>query len=143
MKAQLTALALACFLGACSTVAPTPGAPASLIFSGTGPCADCPGIATELSLWREGGPYADMGHFTLRESYVGRSAAPLLSKGSWTVLRGDAEDENATVYEIDPDKGAPRYFLKQAENSILPLDSKLKRIPSVMDLSLKLLHSSN
>lgn len=82
------------------------------IFQGKLPCADCPGINTVLTLTQEG-KYIDIGHFTLKETYLERSVKPLETRGEWTVIKGTAQNDDAVVYELSPEGSKqPRYFLK-------------------------------
>jgi len=46
------------------------------------------------------------------------------TKGEWTVLRGDATDENATVVELDS-KGMVLYFLRKKDGNLQRLDTSL------------------
>ena len=50
-------------------------------FTGTLPCASCPGIDTRLELQAEG-------PFKLTETYQGETAAPVVLEGTWTVEDG-------------------------------------------------------
>ena len=110
------ALALALLMTACSPQAakapepPPPPVAAStpapddmtMVFAGDLPCADCPGIRTELTLTRDA-PYSGDGKYRLVETYIDRGA-PFTSTGIWGTLRGDAVDPDSTVYELNPEK---------------------------------------
>jgi hypothetical protein len=56
-------------------------------------------MITELILMHK--PYADMGNFILFETNKKGGKGTVETRGNWTVLRGSATDENATVVEID------------------------------------------
>ena len=58
-------------------------------FSGTLPCADCPGIDTTLEL------HAD-GSFMLMETYLERKVEPGMLEGTWTA------EENGSRIRLDP-----------------------------------------
>jgi len=58
-------------------------------FSGTLPCADCPGIDTTLELRADGS-------FMLMETYQARKAAAGMLEGTWTA------EENGSRIRLDP-----------------------------------------
>lgn len=107
------------------------------VFEGALPCADCPGIRTRLTLVQENRFTAE-GRYRLEETYLDRDAAPRVSEGTWTTLRGDAVDPDAVVYELNPDEPArAREFLKVGERAIRQLDRDFKEIPSRANYTLK------
>ena len=144
-------LALALLMTACSPQAakapeapPAPVAAAtpapdalSMTFVGDLPCADCPGIRTELTLTRDA-PYSGDGTYKLVETYIDRGP-PITSTGVWGTLRGDATDEDATVYLLNPDKpDSGRPFRRVGDDEALKaLDKELKPWPSGLPDTLK------
>ena len=105
-------------------------------FHGVLPCADCPGIDTYLTLTQYG-PFIAEGTYVLKQAYLGRSVKPLEIKGDWTTLRGDDADENAVVYQLDPDHPEHSlYFAKRGKNKIEQLDSNLKPMSSKLNFTL-------
>ncbi len=86
---------------------------------------------TSLSLQHQ--QYADMGTFTLDEFYPGtkfEKPAHNTTVGDWTVLKGSATDDNATVVELDARKGGRiMYFLRLKNGSLQQLDMSLHEIP--------------
>ncbi|MCM2337424.1 MAG: copper resistance protein NlpE [Lysobacter sp.] len=70
-------------------------------FSGTLPCASCPGIDTRLELMADG-------PFKLTETYQGEAGQPAVTEGSWTVEDGgkrvlldpNSKSEQDRSYEI-------------------------------------------
>lgn len=121
-------------LAACAT------APAERLvlgpFKGVLPCADCPGVRTELTLTRKGEGWAE-GTYRLVETYIDRGA-PIVTAGEWTTHRGDAADEDAVVYELNPDRPeAVRYFRKLSAGEIQALDRELKDWPASLPSRLK------
>lgn len=131
MAAVLTALALALPAQALARE------PLVLRFSGVLPCADCPGIRTTLTLTRKGQGWAE-GTYRLSETYIDRGPARVTT-GDWTTLRGDAADENATVYELDPDHAErARHFLRVGpDRALKALDRDLKPWPKGLPDTLK------
>lgn len=114
-------------LTACAHAAPEP---LVLRFTGVLPCADCPGIRTELTLTRKAPGWAE-GTYSLSETYLERGG-PRVTTGEWTTLRGDADDEDATVYELEPDRPEhARHFLRLGDDAALKaLDRDLKPWPA-------------
>lgn len=94
-------------------------------FKGTIAAKGCSGVRVTLQLRHE--RYADDGLYTLTEQYCNRPKATVL-RGSWTVLRGDAVDENATVVELwDEATNSPaRHYLRLKNGDIKLLDEKLR-----------------
>ena len=104
-------------------------------FVGTVPCADCPGIETELTLVRRD-PASAEGTYRLRTTYLERGG-PFERTGAWTTLRGTPQDENATVYELDPDRpGQQQYFLKVDDDRVRMLDGARGPIASDLNFTL-------
>jgi len=82
----------------------------------------------ELTLTRRG-EYVAEGSYRLQRTYIDRGP-PTLSTGEWTTLRGDAADEDAVVYQLDPDKADGGWsFEKLDEAHIRLLDKDFKAIP--------------
>ena len=142
------ALGLALSMAACSPPAakPPPPAPAaraapaepmSWSFAGDLPCADCPGLRTELTLTRKAAGWAE-GTYKLVETYIDRGA-PFTTTGDWTTLRGDATDPDATVYELNPDKPeSARHFLRIGNDEALKvLGGDMKPLPDALPSTLK------
>jgi hypothetical protein len=100
-------------------------------YVGVLPCADCPGIRTELTLRRKAAGWAE-GTYKLVETYIDRGA-PEVTQGEWTTLRGDAVDEDAVVYELDPDKpDRSRHFEKVDDKGVRVLSRDLAPLPQDM-----------
>ncbi|MFZ3007635.1 MAG: copper resistance protein NlpE [Phenylobacterium sp.] len=145
------ALALALLMTACSPQAakapeppPAPVAAAipspdaiTMVFAGDLPCADCPGIRTELTLTRDA-PYSGDGTYRLVETYLERGA-PFTTTGKWGTLRGDATDEDATVYELNPEKAEGRRHFKRVGNdeALKVLDGDMRPLPDSLPSTLK------
>jgi copper homeostasis protein (lipoprotein) len=117
-------------LAPASAVARPGEEPMVLRYEGVLPCADCPGIRTELTLTRKAKGWAE-GSYSLRETYLERGG-PRVTTGDWTTLRGDAVDPDATVYQLDPDKTeGQRNFLRVGDDlELKALDKDMKRWPS-------------
>lgn len=102
-------------------------------FKGVLPCADCPGIKYELELWND--TYDDRGTYKLEMEYEDRNVETE-QKGVWETVKSDLEDP---VYVLTPDsaKEGKTYFLYKTD-SLIMLDSQMKRIDSKLNYTLKL-----
>ena len=82
----------------------------------------------------------------MRSTFAGQTyrGAPhgdlvLTDRGDWTVLRGDATDENATVYQLKPDdeKNSESLLVQENGNALIQLDRDQRPIDSKMNLTLR------
>ena len=96
------------------------------MFTGTLPCADCPGIDTRLVL-------AADGTYTITESYQERSAPEIKGDGTWTV------EENNQRLRLDPNRKSDndRLFAILSQDEIRQLDLEGKPIESQLPYNLK------
>ncbi|TWI04717.1 putative lipoprotein NlpE involved in copper resistance [Luteimonas cucumeris] len=88
-------------------------------FSGTLPCADCPGIDTRIEL-KPDGTYA------LQETYQGREDGPRSGDGNWTA------EEDGQRLRLDPNSKTDedRLFAIVGRNEIRLLDKEGKAVAS-------------
>ena len=132
----VTALALA----ACAKPppAPPPAAPAPIAraadlpqvgrFAGVLPCNGCQGVRTELLL---AGNWEGLQLYHLSETYLGASQGTrtVEREGAWVKLRGVPDNDEATVYQLDPEvPGQRRHFIVVDERSIRLLDDAMMPI---------------
>ncbi|WP_160712207.1 copper resistance protein NlpE [Chitinophaga solisilvae] len=110
------------------------------VYSGTLPCADCSGIATELKLHEQANDpdYA----FTLRETYQGVSNGKdqtFNSEGSYKIIHGNGGDKDAVIILLNPDKdrNLQRYFQKVSDTELKQLDKDMRQVQSTLNYSLK------
>jgi len=79
--------------------------------------------------------YHDEGGFILNEVFCYRKTETTTGKaaeGSWTVLKGSAADDNATVVELDNKNGRLLYYYLRLKNGNLQqLDTTLHQIKPV------------
>ena len=125
--------------------APRPGTAILFgVYKGTMPCADCNGLETVLRLYAKGKFDTTYAFYVRTQTYRGapHGDVTLSDRGEWTVLRGDATDPDATVYQLNPadeqhseallvqDKGAE---LEQLDRDLKPIETTvsamLKRVP--------------
>ena len=84
---------------------------------------------TELALQHK--PDADDGAFTLKEAPIkGTNHKIVETIGEWTVLKGSAADENATVVELDA-SGRTLYYLRRKDGKLQKLDATFHEIKPV------------
>jgi hypothetical protein len=106
---------------------------------GTLPCADCPGIDTELELYAGAGGIS--GPFHLVETYAGRPADRnrVETKGEWLAQRGSERDPEATVYRFEPAGGGAARFFLAVEDDLEALDGQARPLTSRGNLRLRLI----
>lgn len=132
MKTFLAIAAVLLLAAACApSVPPDAGAPQVGIYEGVLPCADCPGIRTRLTL--QGPP--DF-RYRLEQTYLERNPEPFVEEGVYYILRGNAVDPDATVFEIGAD--SRRYFQRTGPDTLVGLDREMRPISSTTaDLTLR------
>jgi copper homeostasis protein (lipoprotein) len=95
-------------------------------FSGTLPCADCPGTDTRIEL-------AGDGNYLLEETYQGKQGGNVKGDGTWTA------EEGGTRLRLDPNNKSAddRLFEIVNDNEIRLLGKDGKAIASQSDYRLK------
>ena len=95
-------------------------------FSGTLPCADCPGIDTTLELHTDG-------TFMLMEAYQERKVDPAMLEGTWTA------EENGSRIRLDPDSKSEqdRLYTVNSHDQVTPLGSDGTPAATGVDSSLR------
>ena len=115
------------------------------VYKGTLPCADCSGLETVLRLYAKGKFDTTYAFFIRTQTYRGTAHGDvvLTDRGDWAVLRGDATDENATVYQLNPDdyQHSNSLLLQNNGNTLVQLDRDQKPIDSKVNLSLRRVQS--
>ena len=111
------------------------------VYKGTMPCADCNGLETVLRLYAKGKFDTTYAFYVRTQTYRGapHGDVTLSDRGEWTVLRGDAADPDATVYQLNPaDEQHSEGLLVQDKGAALEqLDRDLKPIETTMNVTLK------
>ncbi len=137
--ARLTVLAMASFVAtdAGADQQGSAGKVAEAVqYSGVMLCADCSGIQTDLTLYRDakGGPTT----YKMSETYEGKGVPPRKTSGTWVIVRGDAKDPSATVYQLRPDGSRARTnFLRVNEDELSLLDGSMTELPPSLPHTLK------
>ncbi len=107
-------------------------------YDGTLPCADCKGVKTELALYHDPNTFSPE-TYDLKEIYLGTKDGDRVieSKGKWATLQGNAKNNDATIYQLNPDKpDDARYFLRVGNHQIKQLDRRQNEIKSPMNFTL-------
>jgi copper homeostasis protein (lipoprotein) len=107
--------------------------PGVIRYWGVLPCADCSGIRTELQLVQDP-KTGEAQTYELTETYLKNTAEekPIVTRGKWAIVRGTAEDQNATMFTLDGG-GRPalsRRFERLSDGELRQLDRDGKRIAS-------------
>ena len=106
-------------------------------FAGNLPCADCSGIEEQLALYQDDAA-AQSGTYVLTDTYLGKSVAPHVEKGSWQAIRGTAKDPDARVFRLEPaGSGHSHYYLVAGIDSLKPLDAERREIAAPVDMTLR------
>ncbi|HXC94062.1 MAG TPA: copper resistance protein NlpE N-terminal domain-containing protein [Edaphobacter sp.] len=111
------------------------------VYKGTLPCADCDGLDTVLRIYAKGKFDFTYAFYVRTQTYRGAPHGDVAysDRGEWTMLRGDATDENATVYQLNPEN-EPRsesLLLQDGGSSLVQLGKDLEPIDTTMNVTLK------
>ena len=122
--------------------APRPGTAILFgVYNGTMPCADCSGLETVLRLYAKGKFDTTYAFYVRTQTYRGAPHGDVTfsDRGQWTVLRGDATDPDATVYQLNPDdeQHSEALLVQDKGASLEELDRDLKPIDMPMNVTLK------
>jgi len=111
------------------------------VYKGTMPCADCSGLQTVLRLYAKGKFDTTYAFYVRTQTYRGAPHGDVTfsDRGQWTVLRGDATDPDATVYQLNPDdeQHSEALLVQDKGASLEELDRDLKPIDMPMNVTLK------
>ena len=122
--------------------APRPGTAILFgVYKGTMPCADCDGLETVLRLYAKGKFDTTYAFYVRTQTYRGAPHGDVTfsDRGEWTVLRGDATDPDATVYQLNPDneQHSEALLVQDKGAALEQLDRDLKPIETTMNVTLK------
>lgn len=111
-------------------VSVTPEAMKVIIYEGDLPCADCEGIDVVLTLNTDNS-------YSMSNTYRGRDVEPYVEKGTWRIVKGDATNPNAEVYQLTPsDTGSIVQNYLLSGNELKQLDTNLQLIEAPFNTSL-------
>ncbi len=106
-------------------------------YSGMLPCADCSGIRTTLTLYRD--QFDAPTRFELREDYMQGSKVGIktVERGDWVQKNRVTDNRQMDLYVINPETpSATRQYLRDAVNAIEQLDQDGEKIESTMNYRL-------
>jgi copper homeostasis protein (lipoprotein) len=110
------------------------------VYKGTLPCADCEGLETTMRLYTKAKFDFTYAFYVRTQTYRGapKGDVTFSDRGDWTLLRGDATDENATVYQLNPEneKGSESYLVQDDAKTLVMLDKEQKPIDTTANLTL-------
>ena len=138
MKKALYTLGLArtLALAPCQSQPKAPKA-TSTVYQGVLPCADCAGIKTTLTLYRDQDGKAS--RYELDQAYLGkgREKDGNSDRGNWAVQRTDMDGRDYPVFVLNPDQPDDQMrFLQNATNAVELLNAEGKRINSEFNYTL-------
>jgi copper homeostasis protein (lipoprotein) len=111
------------------------------VYKGALPCADCSGLDTVLRLYAKGKYDTTYAFYVRTQTYRGTSHGDVVlsDRGDWAVLRGDAIDPDATVYQLNPDdqQHSESLLAKDGGGVLVQLNREQKPIDSKMNLTLR------
>ncbi len=111
------------------------------VYKGTLPCADCQGLDTVLRIYAKGKFDTTYAFYVRTQTYRGAPHGDVTysDRGDWALLRGDATDENATVYQLNPDneQKSESLLVQDGGGSLVQLDKEQRPIESTANLTLK------
>jgi len=71
-----------------------------------------------------------------KDTHVGNTSETL--EGNYKVIAGYGKDLNATLFQVNPGTGQPRYFLENDDQSITMLGDGLQLLDEKGDLNYRL-----
>jgi uncharacterized lipoprotein NlpE involved in copper resistance len=122
--------------------APLPGTAILFgVYKGTLPCGDCSGLDTVLRLYAKRKYDTTYAFYIRTQTYRGapHGDVVLTDRGDWALLRGDATDENATVYQLNPDdeQHSDSWLVQEKGDALVQLDRDQKPIDTKVNLTLR------
>ena len=94
--------------------------PKSTTYAGTFPCADCPGIKTEITLNKDSS-------FRMTEIYLERNdEEPIITNGTWEIIEDKNTKKGEIMYKLTVTNGqsGPFYYLLTPNgNQLLSVDN--------------------
>ena len=108
-----------------------------VVYSGMLPCADCSGIRTTLTLYRD--QFDTPTRFQLREEYLQGSKVGLtaVERGDWRQDSRIQSERQMDLYTINPETpDAKRQYLRDAVNAVEQLDENGEVIESNLNYRL-------
>jgi hypothetical protein len=122
--------------------APTPGT--AILFGtykGTLPCGDCSGLDTVIRLYAKGKYDTTYAFYVRSQTYRGapHGDVVLTDRGDWALLRGDATNPDATVYQLNPgdEQHSDSWLVQEKGSALTQLGRDQKPIDTKMNMTLR------
>ncbi len=99
------------------------------IYEGSLPCADCSEIKTRLEIFIDNANAEPP--FILKQAFIGKKDEDqaVIDHGIFGKLKGEFRGNDATVYELNPDKPEKKmYFLRVHADTLRLVDRNMKEI---------------
>lgn len=129
-------LAAGLALAGCQTTPENPTA-SKTVYSGVLPCADCSGIRTTLTLYRDQDNKPS--RYELRQQYLNGSQpkASHTDRGNWIATTTDMDGRQYPLYVLDPKSpDSQQRFVRNAKNAVEMLNAKGEHIQSGLNYTL-------
>lgn len=138
MKKTLYALGLASTLGlaACQSQPLDPMA-SNTVYQGVLPCADCAGIKTTLTLYRD--QDGEASRFELSQQYLdrGETGSGQTERGNWVQQTMQMDGQSYPLYVLNPQQPEEQFrFVQNRSNAVEMLDTEGQRIDSDLNYTL-------
>lgn len=138
MKKAIVTLGLAAglALAGCQTLPDNPTA-SKTVYSGVTPCADCSGIRTTLTLYRNQDHQPS--RYELRQQYLDGSKpkASHVNRGNWAASTTQLDGRQYPLYTLNPnDPEGQQSFVQNAKNAVEMLDANGQLIQSGLNYTL-------
>ena len=107
------------------------------IYEGSLPCADCSEIKTRLELFID--PSNAEPPFIIKQAFIGKKDEDqaVIDHGVYGTLKGEYRGNDATVYELNPDKKEKRmYFLRVHPDTLRMVDRNMQEISTGLNYDL-------
>lgn len=99
------------------------------IYEGSLPCADCSEIKTRLELFIDHSNAEPP--FIIKQAFIGKKDEDqaVIDHGVYGTLKGEYRGNDATIYDLNPDKQEKRmYFLRVHADTLRLVDRNMKEI---------------
>lgn len=101
------------------------------VYQGTFPCADCPGIQTQLTINPPTQPGQTTGTYQMTQTYLERSVEPIRTSGNWEA-KSTSDFPQSTISPPEPvivlDPGSNQQIFLVGFNSLTQLDANANQI---------------
>ena len=109
------------------------------VYQGNLPCADCSGLDTVLRLYAKSKYDTTYAFYVRTQTYRGAPHGDLTfsDRGDWAVLKGDAVNPNATVYQLNSGQHAESLLVQENGAALVQLGHDQKPIDTKRNMTLR------